>query len=692
MNRIKTKIKFFFVLIIFKLILNTAKSVSAIYKPAGIKSAIFTSAVLRALFIILIFFIAFLYMPAYTHAPRAFAFSINSGVTANNNNIAAASQNKVAILYKKAYNYFKSKQYVKSRQLLKFILNNYSLNKLNDANVYFLLGKIYFINKDFLIAKTYFQHIIFKEPDYTKIYSVVYFMAKCDFNLKNKRRSVRDFKFLVKKTEEKIKAGKRLDYMKRLHLKSLIYLGESYEKAGNIKNAVKILTTKKLRSILSKDVFLLTRGNSFNKIYLIYLINTKSDFKKALLVLNIKHLFKPHKKDLCYKNYFEGLIFLKSKQYVFASRDFSNSFKSCGKNYYYNLSMLKYGESLIGENKTNIILTGLKLINFESDNIDYPSIQLSALKYLFNYYFIVNNYNKSFNYISRMLFNFQNGLNNKKKYQKIASKLLYKIMKNNFLKHQYNKSLKIYKRRAFLLEKHNLTPDIYYILSKIYLKKGNTKQAIYYANKYYDRNNNIYSLYYLANVYYKAKDYKHSLKLANKIKLPIIKNKILFNKLLNLKIQDNKKLGLKKNMLKLLSENLNRLKGKQYVKTLYLVAMNDYNNGLIAQSLHYFSLLLNNELAKKEPSIINSGYYHSGIMCYKLKQFKSALRYFTKAYNMLPAGKHFQYELSQIGYIYLKNKNYKYALKYYKKLEKNGSSSFYKNLAKSMVQAIKLKS
>jgi len=695
MNRIKTKIKLFYILIfnvlILKLIFKAELMINTKYIRLKYSSHIAAvAAVLRKLVFILIIFIVFLYMLTFTSVHPA--FSASGGGIASNSLITAALQNKAAVLYKKADNYYKSKQYGKSCRLLKFILDNYSLNKLNDAKVYFLLGKIYFLNNDFLIAKPYFQHIIFKEPDYAKIYSVVYFMAKCDFNLKNKRRSVRDFKFLVKKTGEKIKEGKRLTYMKRLRLKSLIYLGVSYEEAGNIKNAVKILDNKKLRRILSKNVFLLTRGNNFNKIYLNYLINTKSAFKKALLVLNIKHLFKPHKKDLCYKNYFEGLIFLKRKQYVSASKDFSSGLKYCGKNHYYNISMLKYGESLIGENKTNTIQAGLKLVDFESENIDYPSIQLSALKYLFKYYLMLNNYNKSFNYISRILFNFQNSLKNKKKYQKIASKLLYKAMKNNFLKHRYNKSLKMYKRKSFLLGRHNLNPYIYYMLSKIYFKKGNMKRAIYYANKYYDRNKNINSSYYLAHIYYKAKNYKHSLKLADKIKLHLIKNKILFNKILNLKIQDNKKLGLKKNMLKLLNENLNRLKGKEYVKTLYRLAMSDYNSGLTDKSLHYFSLLLNNNLAKKEPAMVNSGYYHSGIMYYNLKQFKNALRYFIKAYKLQPNGKHFQYELSQIGYIYLKNKNYKNALKYYGILEKNGSSSFYKNLAKSMIRAIKLKS
>lgn len=695
MDRIKTKIKPFYALIfkilMLKLIFKAESKINIEYirvkSPLSILSI---AAALRKYVFILTTFIVFLYMLTFTSVQPA--FSANSGVIASNSTpVAAASQNKAAALYKKAYNYYKSKQYGKSCRLLKFILNNYSLNKLNDAKVYFLLGKIYFLNNDFLVAKPYFQHIIFKEPDYAKIYSVVYFMAKCDFNLKNKRRSVRDFKFLVKKTEEKIKAGKRLNYMKMLHLKSLIYLGASYEESDNIKNAVKILNNKKLRRILSKNAFLLTRGNNFNKIYLNYLINTKSDFKKALLVLNIKHLFKPYKKDLCYKNYFEGLIFLKRKQYAFASKDFKISLKYCGKNYYYNISMLKYGESLIGENKTNTIQTGLKLVGFESENIDYPSIQLSALKYLFKYYSMLNNYNKSFNYISRILFDFQNSLRNKKKYQKIVSKLLYKAMKNNFLKHLYNKALKMYKHKSFLLGKHNLNSNIYYMLSKIYFKKGNTKQAIYYANKYYNRNKNINSLYYSADVYYMTKNYKHSLKLANEIKLPLIKNKVLFNKVLNLKIQDNKRLGLKKNMLKLLNKNLNRLEGKEYVKTLYRLAMSCYNSGLTDKSLHYFSLLLNNSLAKKEPAVITSGYYHSGIMYYKLKQFDNALRYFTKAYKMQPSGKHFQYELSQIGYIYLKNKNYKKAFKYYDILKKSSSSQFYKNLAKSMLQAIKLK-
>lgn len=229
------------------------------------------------------------------------------------------------------------------------------------------------------------------------------------------------------------------------------------------------------------------------------------------------------------------------------------------------------------------------------------------------------------------------------------------------------------------------------MLSKIEFNKGNIKKAIYYANKYYNNKTNINSLYYLANIYYKAKKYKHSLKLANMIKLPLIKNKILFNKALNLKIEDNKKLGLKKDTLNILKENLNMLKGKEYVKTLYLLAVDDYNDGMISKSLHYFNVIIKNNYAKKESDILDSSFYYSGIIYYKLKEFKNALFNFKNAYRLQPAGKHFQYELSQIGYIYLKNKNYKNALKYYGKLEKNGSSSFYKNLAKSMAQAIKLK-
>ncbi len=615
-----------------------------------------------------------------------FAFiSIHKAFSANN---VGNSQRKAVILYKKAKGYYKSKQYLKSCSLLKFILNNYPLNKLNNAKSYFLLGKIYFYDSDFLIAKSYFQHIIFKYPDYSKIYSVVYYMAKCDFNLKNIRRSIRDFKFLVKKTKEKIKADNNLDYMKKLDLKSLIYLGMSYTEAKKNKNAVKILSGKNLHHIFDADIFLLTRGNKFNEIYLNYLINIKSDFKKALLVLNIKNLFKPDKKDLCYKNYFEGLIFLKLKKYAFASKDFRNSLKVCGTYYYHNISILKYGESLIGENKTK---AGLKLINFEAENINYPSIQISALKYLFKYYSAKNNYSKSLNYLSRILFNFQTRLKNKKKYLKTASKLLYTAINNDFSKHQYNKAIKIYERKSFLIGKNNLNPNIYYMLSKIEFNKGNLKKAIYYADKYYNNKTDTNSLYYLANIYYKAKKYKHSLKLANMLKLPLIKNKILFNKVLNLKIKDNKKLGFGKDTLNILKENLNRLKGKEYVKTLYRLAEDDYGAGLINKSLHSFNIIIKNNYAKKESDILDSSFYYTGIIYYKLKEFKNALSDFKNAYKLQPAGKHFQYELSQIGYIYLKNKNYKNALRYYGKLEKNGSSSFYKNLSKSMVQAIKLK-
>ena len=632
------------------------------------------------IFVIFAVFILVFYLFAFMPMHKAFSAS----------NIGNSQQHYTAvILYKKAKGYYKSKQYLKSCHLLKFILNNYSLNKLNNAKTYFLLGKIYFYSSDFLIAKSYFQHIIFKYPDYSKIYSVVYYMAKCDFNLKNIRRSIRDFKFLIKKTKEKIKADNNLRYMKKLKLKSLIYLGISYAEAKKNKNAVKILSNKKLQHIFNNDNFLLTRGNKFNEIYLNYLIDIKSYFKKALLVLNIKNLFKPNKKNLCYKNYFEGLIFLKLKKYAFASKDFYNSLNVCGTYYYHNISVLKYGESLVEEsNKTK---TGLKLVNFESENVNYPSIQLSALKYLFKYYFAKKKYNKSFNYISRILFNFQTSLKNKKKYLKIASKLLYRAINNYFLKHQYNKAIKIYRRKSFLIEKNNLNPNIYYILSKIEFNKKNIKKTIYYANKYYNKKTGTNSLYYLANIYYKAKKYKHSLKLANMIKLPLIKNKILFNKVLNLKIKDNKKLGFKKDTLNILKENLNRLKGKEYIKTLYQLAVGDYRAGLMNESLHYFNIIIKNNYAKKEPNTLNSSYYYSGIIYYKLKEFKNALFNFQYAYKLQPAGKHFQYELSQIGYIYLKNKNYKNALKYYGKLEKNGSSSFYKNLAKSMVLAIQLK-
>ncbi|MHB1645714.1 MAG: tetratricopeptide repeat protein [bacterium] len=629
------------------------------------------------IFVICAVFIPVFYLFAFISIHKAFSAS-NTG----------NSQRQAVIFYKKAEGYYKSEQYLKSYSLLKFILNNYSLNKLNNAKTYFLLGKIYYYGSNFLIAKSYFQHIIFKYPDYSKIYSVIYYMAKCDFNLNNVRRSTRDFKFLIKKTKEKIKADNNLRYMKKLNLKSLIYLGITYAESNKNKKAAKILSGKNLRHFFDADSFLLTRGNKFNEIYLNYLVNIRSDFKKALLVLNIKNLFKPDKKDLCYKNYFEGLIFLKLKKYAFASKDFRNSLKVCGIYYYHNISILKYGESLIGENQ---IKAGLKLVNFEAENINYPSIQLSALKYLFKYYFAKKNYNKSLNYLSRILFNFQTGLKNKKKYKKIASKLLYTAINNYFSKHQYNKAIKIYRRKSFLIGKNNLNPNIYYMLSKIEFNKGNIKKAIYYANKYYNNKTNINSLYYLANIYYKAKKYKHSLKLANMIKLPQIKNKILFNKALNLKIKDNTKLGIEKDTLNILKENLNRLKGKEYVKTLYLLAVDDYNGGMINKSLHYFNIIIKNNYAKKESDILDSSFYYSGIIYYKLKEFKNALFNFKNAYRLQPAGKHFQYELSQIGYIYLKNKNYKNALKYYGKLEKNGSSSFYKNLAKSMALAIKLK-
>lgn len=107
----------------------------------------------------------------------------------------------------------------------------------------------------------------------------------------------------------------------------------------------------------------------------------------------------------------------------------------------------------------------------------------------------------------------------------------------------------------------------------------------------------------------------------------------------------------------------------------------------------YFNDILKNRNtnAQNYKKIMYGAYYYLGLINYKFGNFKASLLYFKKGYGLNKTGGHFQYELSQIAYIYMKNlNNGAEALKYYNLLERNAVSSTYKSLASSMVSAINM--
>jgi Uncharacterized protein conserved in bacteria len=216
---------------------------------------------------------------------------------------APVENKKALMLYRKAVEYYNVGDLGSALNGVKFILDNEPLRKTFSSDVYYLYGKILYKYRDFFMAKPYFQRIIYKNPDYKKIYDVIFYMARCDFNLKNYRRSIRDFDFLLKKTEKG--AG--------LNDRSLIYLTLSYAAYRKVKEANKLFNEDDVKTILKKIEYLKKRGNYFKSVYLNYLIKYRNNLSDALIILNNKNLFYPKEKDLCYKYYFEGLIFLKEK-------------------------------------------------------------------------------------------------------------------------------------------------------------------------------------------------------------------------------------------------------------------------------------------------------------------------------------------------------------------------------------------
>lgn len=593
---------------------------------------------------------------------------------------------KALMLYRKADGYYNAGDLESALSGVKFILNNYPLQKTFSSDVYYLYGKILYKYRDFFMAKPYFQRIIYENPDYKKIYDVIFYMARCDFNLKNYRRSIRDFDFLLKKTEKGTGLNDR----------SLIYLTLSYAAYQKVKEANKLFNEDSVKAILKKIEYLKKRGNYFKSVYLNYLIN-RNNLSAALIILNNKNLFYPKKKDLCYKSYFEGLVFLKEKKYATAQNLFANSSKYCS-DYYYHSSALYYGISLVKQNNP----AGLKYVKQESLEIDYPKIKLSALKFLAEFYKKNKKYETHLEYLKRILFSCRYLLPEKDTaiYEKSASNLLFKIIKNMYKHNDLKNPFKIMKKMEFLIPDKFINPEIYLYLAKIKLKENNKKGALVYAKKYYDLSKNIngFSLIlgsklFLAEIYYKNGEYKKSLPLINRIPVEKVKKNKLKRRIINLKLKLYKKLNYKNRLINLLRRSVSISSRKEKIKNLYLLALYEYNQNNTKTAYAYFNDVVKNGYSKKKgyENILYNTYYYLGIINYKFYNYKASLLDFKKGYALDKSGRHFQYELSQIAFIYLKYLNNRtQALKYYEKLNLTAVSGIYKSLAASMISAVNL--
>ena len=595
-------------------------------------------------------------------------------------------ENKQAVvLYRKAALYYNDGDLVSALNAVKFILNNYPSGKTFSSDLYYLYGKILYKYKDFFIAKPYFQRIIYKDPDYKKIYNVVFYMARCDFNLKNYKRSIRDFDFLLKKT----KKGTGLND------KSLIYLTLSYAAFDKEKEANKLFNEDHVRTILKNIEYLKKRGNYFKSVYLNYLMDHKNNFGTVLIILNNKNLFYPKKNDLCYKSYFEGLIALKEKKYAVAQNLFVNSSKYCSEtkfgaaNYYYNSSALYYGIALVKQNN----LTGIKYIKNESLDIGHPKIQLPALKFLAEFYKRDKKYKTSLKYLKRILFNYNLPQKDMTIYEKSASNLLFKIIKRMYKHNDRKNPFKIMKKMAFLIPKKFINSEIYQYLAKIKLKEQDKKNAVFYAKKYYDLSKNINSELFLALIYYETGKYKKSLQLLKSISFKSVKEGSLKNGMINLELKLYKKLNYKNKLANLLKKNISILPLREKIKNLYFLATYEFNQNNIKMASIYFNNVVRNKYSKKKDyeNILYNTDYYLGLINYKTHNYKLSLLYFKKGYGLNKSGGHFQYELSQIAYIYMNYLNNRVlALKYYEKLNRNAASGTYKSLASSMISAINL--
>jgi tetratricopeptide (TPR) repeat protein len=590
----------------------------------------------------------------------------------------AASPSKAERLYEKALKEYRAGSYFDARINLKYILNNYKMGKKLYSDVYFLAGKVLFKEKNFFLAKPYFQRVIYKNPDYKDIYNVIYYMARCDFNLKNYRRSIRDFDFLLIRSKKGSK----------LYDRSLIYLTLSYASCGVMKNADKFYDKDHVKNILQKSEFLKKRSSYFKTVYLNYLINHKKKISEAILILGIKNLFTTKKKESCFKSYYAGIIAYDEQKYAAAQNYFTKSSGYCI-GYYYKNGLAYYGMSLIGQNDKK----GIKYIKNTSLETSYPGIELKSLKFLASYYKTLNKPEKELKCVKRILFDAgsMRKITKKEKTEteKKAAELLYKIVKNDYKSKKakkYKDAFKTFDKISFLIPSKYIIPKTYAYLAKIKLYGKNFKSALFYAKKYKN-------LYLNAYIYFKMKNYKKSLSLLNKINIKNIKDLKPTDKIINLKLKLYKKLNLNKNYTALLKNSINLMKPENKIKNLYYLGKNEFDENNTIKAEYYFEQILNNGFSKekKNKNILYGTYYYLGLINYSQKKYKLSLGDFNKGYGLDSAGHHFQYELSQIAYIYMKYlNNKKLALKYYFILKKNASSSTYKNLASTMISAINM--
>ncbi len=582
---------------------------------------------------------------------------------------------KATILYQKALNYYKIGKLSAALSTIKFTLNNYSANKITSSNIYYLYGNILYKLNDFFIAKPYFQRIINENPNYTHIVKVIFMMAKCDFNLKNYRRSIRDFNFLIKRTKMGVK----------LHDESLIYLTLSYAASGKMDDADKLFNEDNVEKILQKITYLEKQDKYFKLVYMNYLINYRHNLYAALLMLNNKNLFYPKKDYYCYSSYFEGIIALRIGKYSMAQTYFMNSSKYCS-DYYYHGSLLYYGIALTKQNNPK----GLKYINGESSDINYPKIKLSALKFLAAYYKKNKKYEKRLAYLKRLLFSYQLSHKETILYQKYAANLLFTIVKTMYKNNDFKNPFKITKTIAFLIPNKFINPEIYWYLAKIKLKENDLKSTLPLAEKYYALSGSANSKLFLANVYYENGKYKKSLSLINMISSKNAKADRIRDDIVNLRLELYRKLNYTNEVVSLLKQNLNILPPKERMKNIYFLALYEFNQNRARKALFYFdSIIKSGHSAKQDYAILYDTYYYLGLINYRFHNYRTSLLYFKKGYALKKSGAHFQYELSQIAYLYMKYLNNNVlALKYYNKLNENATSETYKNIASSMINAI----
>lgn len=588
-------------------------------------------------------------------------------------------ENKKSVtLYQKAFNDYKAGNLSDALIAVKFALNNYSADKITSSDIYYLYGNILYKLNDFFIAKPYFQWIINENPNYRHILKVIFMMARCDFNLKNYRRSIRDFNFLIKRTKKGTE----------LYDDSLIYLTLSYAASGKAKIADTLYGKDDVSAILQKTIYLKKHGNYFKLVYINYLINHRHDLYTALLMLNNKNLFYPKKNYYCYRSYFEGIIALEIGKYKAAKSYFINSSEYCSAYYYYG-SLLYYGIALIKQNN----LTGLKYIENGSLDTDYPAIKLYALKFLAAYYKKHKKYKLRLKYLKRILFSYQLPNSETAAFQKSAANLLFTIIKAMYKNNDFKNPFKLIKHIAFLIPKKFINPELYWYLAKIKLKENDLKKALPLAKKYYDLSGNTNSKFFLSEVYYENGKYKKSLSLINMISLKNAKAGGLKNSIINLRLKLYKKLNYTGRFVSLLKRNIGILPPKERIKNIYFLALYEFNNNKIRNALLYFNDIVKNRYSK-EPDyaiILYNTYYYLGLINYKFHNHKTSLLYFKKGYELNKSGIHFQYELSQIAYIYMKYfNNNPLALKYYNELNANALSETYKSLASSMINAINI--